>query len=404
MLKYNPHQRQVVRDLILGKQHTLLWTGSKRVGKTVGSVMALLAHMEAFYQDSDVNYIIGGYNLESTRNNILPILRWICNEANIPMTEAQGGKRCRIWGNNVLTFGASDDRSQFRVQGITGAFAFLDEMANLPEAFYQEVKGQLSMPHNKMIMTMNKKSPSHWTKAKLYDKVDELGITLLESTLEDNEQLSDEIKESLKRGKHGHFYQRHIANEWASADGVVYPFYHIVDHNQDYEDYQVIGVDYSQVHGVTYAVKAQRGVDQNFYLTAEYYYNGRETANLLTDDERAEKIINLLNIRPNDPIVVDPSAPNMMKALSDRGFRAYDAENDVELGIETTDKALREGKLLITDNVPYLLQEITVYEYNSVTDKPRKENDHAMDAMRYLAMDAVPIHQFRSYSLEGAGL
>lgn len=58
-------------------------------------------------------------------------------------------------------------------------------------------------------------------------------------------------------------------------------------------------------------------------------------------------------------------------------------------GIRVTADLLRSGRIVICRNCEDCLGEMGLYRWDERgnRDMPRKENDHAMDEMRYFAMD-----------------
>lgn len=68
-----------------------------------------------------------------------------------------------------------------------------------------------------------------------------------------------------------------------------------------------------------------------------------------------------------------------------------DAKNDVALGIHRTQKVLALNSLFISPKQKNLIKEIYLYGYDKdLLDRgkevPIKEDDHCMDALRYLIM------------------
>ena len=84
---------------------------------------------------------------------------------------------------------------------------------------------------------------------------------------------------------------------------------------------------------------------------------------------------------------MDPSAASFIEALRREGFRVVRADNDVADGIRVTAGMLREGGIVICRGCTDCLREMELYCWESGKEAPRKENDHAMDELRYFAMD-----------------
>ena len=67
------------------------------------------------------------------------------------------------------------------------------------------------------------------------------------------------------------------------------------------------------------------------------------------------------------------------------------ANNDVLEGIRNTATALQTGKIKICDCCASSLAEFSAYRWNekSGNDAPIKENDHAMDDIRYFVSEML---------------
>ena len=65
------------------------------------------------------------------------------------------------------------------------------------------------------------------------------------------------------------------------------------------------------------------------------------------------------------------------------------ADNDVADGVRVTADLLRERRIVLCKGCRDCLREIAQYcwEQRGERDAPRKKDDHAMDDMRYFAMD-----------------
>ena len=90
-------------------------------------------------------------------------------------------------------------------------------------------------------------------------------------------------------------------------------------------------------------------------------------------------------------VIVDPSAASFIEALRREGFSVVRADNDVADGIRVTADLLKRRQLVICDTCADCLREMETYCWDArgQRDAPRKEQDHAMDDLRYFAMDAA---------------
>ena len=94
-------------------------------------------------------------------------------------------------------------------------------------------------------------------------------------------------------------------------------------------------------------------------------------------------------------MIVDPSAASFIAELQRRGLPVLRADNRVADGIRAVDELLRTGQLLIGTACTHTVEEFQSYVWDESAaqhgeDRPRKENDHCMDALRYF-VTAVPM-------------
>jgi PBSX family phage terminase large subunit len=181
-----------------------------------------------------------------------------------------------------------------------------------------------------------------------------------------------------------------VLGEWVAAKGLIYDFFDRAQYvkqapAEPLEAY-VVSVDYGTANPCSFGLWGRR--DGVWYRIEEYYYASRRMGVQLTDIEYVEALRHLAAGREVREVVVDPSAASFITALRQAGFRVRRANNDVLGGIRVTANLLKSGKLVICEGCEDLLREIEQYRWSEDRDgrdAPRKENDHAMDDMRYFA-------------------
>ena len=96
-------------------------------------------------------------------------------------------------------------------------------------------------------------------------------------------------------------------------------------------------------------------------------------------------------------MIVDPSAASFIECIRrHRRFSVWDADNDVLNGIRVTSSLLTAGMLVIHESCTDTIREFGLYRWDekSGSDKVLKENDHAMDDIRYFCY-TVLAREFR---------
>jgi Terminase RNaseH-like domain len=93
-------------------------------------------------------------------------------------------------------------------------------------------------------------------------------------------------------------------------------------------------------------------------------------------------------------VYCDPSAAQEIAELSSYGINGcIGANNDVEVGINRMALFIKNKQFKVSKKCRNFLDEISVYQYREqkegrmVRDIPKKENDHLMDACRYVVIE-----------------
>ena len=123
-----------------------------------------------------------------------------------------------------------------------------------------------------------------------------------------------------------------------------------------------------------------------WFRTKEYYYSSRKEGAQKTDEEYYAELEKLTGSLPVEAVIVDPSAASFIECVRRHNrFRVIRAKNDVSCGIRRVHEAFKQGKIFISPDCRAALREFSLYrwEEGSAKDSPRKENDHAMDEIRY---------------------
>ena len=191
-----------------------------------------------------------------------------------------------------------------------------------------------------------------------------------------------------KRLYFGTFYQRFVLGKWVASEGLVYPMFDPKKHvysgaGPDCERY-VISCDYGTVNPSSFGLWGlYKGV---WYRLKEYYYSSRKEGASRTDEEHYAALEELAGDRSIERGVMDPSAASCIECIRRHGrFKAAKADNDVVAGIRRTGAMLSEGRLMFHEDCRDIIREFSLYSWRDKAgeDAPVKENDHAMDDLRY---------------------
>lgn len=184
----------------------------------------------------------------------------------------------------------------------------------------------------------------------------------------------------------GVFYNRYIKGLWCVAEGLIYPMFDKAVHVKSLPHPQgewYVSVDYGTLNAFSAGLWCYDGTTA--YRVAEYYYSGREQKRQRTNTQYLQSIQQLTAGKSISAVIVDPSAASFIVELRQAGFLVRKGKNDVVEGIRRTATALEQGKLLFSPDCKNSFREFALYRWDesSSQDRPIKENDHAMDDIRY---------------------
>lgn len=333
-----------------------------------------------------------GKTVQSCRRNVitplLPVLKGLGMNIKESITEKSLTIDFMGHRNTFYIFGGKDESSASLIQGITLAGIFFDEVVLQPKSFVEQGLGRCSVAGSKYWFNCNPDSPMHWFYLEWIEKREEKHALYLHFTQDDNPSLSQEIKERYQRNYSGMFYDRFILGKWVKAEGLVYPMFN--DENLFDDDSTPVGEYYvSCDYGVQNAFSAGlwRIYGGKAWRIREYYYDGRKEGKQKTNDEYFEdldKFIDGINIQC---IIIDPSAASFIETIRRNGkYSAVKAKNDVLGGIETTANLIQNRQLMFHRSCVNSQREFALYSWDSKAkekDTVLKENDHAMDDIRY---------------------
>ena len=294
------------------------------------------------------------------------------------------GKKC----NRYYLFGGKDEASASLIQGVTLAGVLMDETALMPRSFVEQAVARCSVEGSKLWFNCNPDNPYHWFKREWIDKAAEKNLLYIHFELSDNPSLSEEVIRRYERLYTGAFYERFVLGKWSAAEGLVYPMFdekkHVAESLPEEFERYAVSCDYGTVNPSSFGLWGKKG--EVWYRIAEYYYDSAREGTRRTDEEHYAGLEELIGERGVEYVVCDPSAASFIQCIRRHGkFRVVQANNDVVSGIRRTQDMIRGGGLRIYKGCTDILREFTLYRWdeNAGRDSPIKENDHAMDDMRY---------------------
>lgn len=360
-----------------------LLEGSVSSGKTWISLVLWGFWVSTMPQDK--LYLMCGKSLTTLKRNCLIPLEELFGTSNF--TFSTSAKEAYLFGRRILLEGANDARSESKIRGLTLQGAYCDELTLFPRDFFVMLLSRLRVPGAKLIATTNPDSPEHWLKKEYIDRSAELDMLVMRFLLDDNTTLDPGYVSAIKAEYTGVFYDRFILGEWCLAEGIIYPQFdrsiHVASQSPVEHGKWYISVDYGTLNAFSAGLWCYDG--ETAYRAAEWYYSGRETRKQLTNGQYLEQVKKLAGNLDIEAVIVDPSAASFIAELRQAGFTVRKGRNDVVDGIRRVSTALQKRKLFFSPECKDCIREFSLYRWNEKAseDTPIKENDHAMDDVRY---------------------
>src|SRR3990167_426835 len=212
----------------------------------------------------------------------------------------------------------------------------------------------------------------------------------------------DEIVKAQKELTVDRFAQEYEA-DFRKTEGLVYKEFDRTRHlytvlpQQSYVE-TISGVDFG-THNPAAILTIKKDDDRRYFVDVEYYKSG------MTDSQVADYVA----AQSFNKVYPDPESASGVLELERRGVNLRDViknKDSVRNGINAVRELFKANRLFINASCRNLIWELETYAYpdkradHNEEENPIKENDHALDALRYaLTMDVSPVGAEMSVSL-----
>ena len=383
--------------------------GAVRSGKSYADIaQTILFRIRKVAGKAGLNVILG-VSKATIERNVLQPMREIYGVGLVGYINSQN--IAIVAGEKVHCLGAEKMSQVAKIQGSSIKYLYGDEIAKWSKDVFEMLPSRLDKEYSMMDGACNPESPNHWLKGFLESDAD---IYQQHYTIFDNPFLPKEFVENICKEYEGTvYYDRYINGIWALAEGLIYPMYQdiiVSEKPQGKPHKSVLSIDYGTMNA--FACLQWDQYDK-WYMTARYYYSGRETGMQKTDAEylkdieaRFSTLIEDYRQRAKEmltekiPVIIDPSAASFIALLKRTDWaKVIPAKNDVLNGIRETATAMNMQRIAVMDYIDEFRDEAGGYVWDDSAgdERPIKENDHMMDAMRYFVMTMHVNKQVSAY-------
>ena len=407
--EFSPKQMKLMTWWCRGSKYSsydaVICDGAVRSGKTL--CMGISFVLWSFYRFSGGSFALCGKTIRSLRRNVItPVtgilknMGFVCNEklSQNLIEISFAGKT-----NSFYLFGGKDEASAALIQGMTLCGVLFDEVALMPKSFVEQAVARCSVEGSRFWFNCNPEYPQHWFRVEWILGRKSKNAYYLRFTMDDNPSLSEKMKQRYRSLYSGVFFERFVLGKWVSASGCVYSFMNddmFVEVPQGNFEKYVVSCDYGTVNPASFGLWGF--LENVWFRIDEYYYDSRKEGFQRTDEEHYEALCRLAGDKKIEKVVIDPSAASFIQTVRRHGrFAVVPAENKVIDGIRKVSTVLKNGSVKICVNCKDSMREFNLYRWNSAgADAPVKENDHAMDDIRYFVSTVVfrPQNSFAAFA------
>ncbi len=390
------------------KPRTVASVGAIRSGKTWSAALGLFLYTATMPPlPPGYLHLLVGRKVSVIEEAIVAPMRGFADDAGIPSRYDRGRSMLHIGDQQYKLLAGENILSEAAPMGFSACCALIDEASLLSEDFVNRILSRVTMPNGKVWMCANPTAPTSWLKKRIDD-----GGTIdrsLHFTLNDNPTLAESNRAFYRGLFAGADYTRLVEGEWAVASGAIFPQFTVVKEGElptAYIEEVLVAVDvgYAVPYAAVYGARTRL---DNLLIYDEYYFRPEDGER--TPREHAKAVIarqreNMLGADWPDAsgFYVDPAAAGDVAEYRSMDCYLPSVKKDVLAGIACLRVQLEKPTIYILERCERLIEELQGYVYDEKKaargeDGPVKENDHAVDALRYLASGVWNLDAYSRY-------
>lgn len=396
---WNPHKNQL-KILDSQARYKVLVCG-RQFGKTILSVNTLVKQA-LLHKDTKYWYVAPTYKQakQIAWDILLAAVKKLPKELVIKVNESE---LFVILGNNSrIDIKGADNPDSLRGVALHGVV--LDEYAFMRENVFTEIiLPMFNTTNGWCIFVSTPKGFNHfydlYIGAKSKDDWDTFHFTSY-----DNPYAQVAVLEEAKSNMSADRFAQEYMADFRKAEGLVYKEFDRDRHVITAEKYLnlqwvevIAGIDFGYTNPSAIVVVG-KDFDSRYFVIDEWYKTKKTTPEIAEVARNLEKEYRINAFYP------DPAAAAHIEEINRLGLNLRETNKDVIKGIDSVRSLLKNNRLYIDARCKNLITEFESYSYpdtsdlHSVRNKnepelPVKENDHALDALRYALFTNQPVQK-----------
>ena len=364
--------------------------GGTRSGKTYSILLALI---EFAYKNKDkgIYITIARKTFPALRGTAMRDFFEILKRENLydERFHNKSNSIYYLFGNNVEFISVDQP---VRVRGRKRSVLFLNECNEFGFEEYTQLALRTTY---KIIIDFNPSEQYHWLYSQIID-ADRDDVDFHISTYKDNPFLEESTIKEIERLKEvdANLYRVFGEGQRGVATETIFPVFNIIDSIPENAKEIALGLDFGFSADPTSLVKVYKH-DLDLYIDELLYERG------LTNQDIANKI-KQLGIDRSIEIYADSAEPKSIEEIFRMGGinikPAKKGADSIRIGIDV----LKRHKLNITQRSVNAIKEFRNYKWiknknNEITNKPIDAFNHAIDSVRYVALNKLMVSYSGKY-------
>ena len=304
-------------------------------------------------------------------------------------------KRTYTYGDRMVEFFGADDEKKLR--GAKRNILYANEANELE--FKTQFFQLLIRTENDVFIDFNPDDENVWINTELEQKRahDMKDVEVIVSTYKDNTFLPASLIKEIEylEKTDPEFWKIYGLGEYGKIFGVIFPNYTIVDVAPADAALISYGIDFGFTNDPCAIVEVRQS-------NGELYVNELEYKRGMTNTDIGNRLKEL-GVQAHEYIVADSAEPKSIQEIYNQRFNVHPAQKGSD-SIKNSIDILKRYKINITSKSTNLIKEFRSYKWS--TDKngnsinvPVDYNNHAIDALRYVALNKLQNNNSGVYSL-----
>lgn len=365
------------QNLLDARKRVTHHIGGTRSGKSYGIIQYLV--VQALQQRQDISIV--RRTVPTLKRSVIKDLKDIMTNLGIWSSDEYNiSERVYSFSNgSTISFINTDDPEKLR--GVKSDILFIDEASEVTEEAYFQLSirtsGQIILAYNPTV------SPYHFLRT-MED------CEKFVTTYRDNPYLPLDMVKAIEEleWKNPKYWTIYGKGEYAPNEAAIFSNFQIVD-EFPVEELVGFGMDFGFSNDPTALVAVHKKGDM-LYVRELLYDRGLVTSDIINK-------LKELNIGNTTEIWADSAEPRLIEEIYRSGFNIKPVKkgpDSIRFGISV----LQNYGICVDKKSTNLIDELYSYEWmkdkNGIQlEKPQDFNNHAIDALRYLAMSRLSIKQ-----------